>query len=170
MTRRQRIRRTALLCIHCLRNIAFYKASWRNGVPIYDSEFWAIVNNNSLDICILEWCKLFVDSRGKHYWRKVITEPITFFDGLMITLHMTEEEFNSYIEEVKSYRDMFIAHLDSEEVMHVPHLDAAKQSASYLYDYLRNIEDNGNYINEAPDNAETRFNRWTEMGEAIYEE
>lgn len=126
--------------------------------------------SNSLDICILEWCKLFVDSRGKHYWRKVITEPITFYDGLINTLNITEEEFNTYIEEVKSYRDKFIAHLDSEDVMHIPHLDPAKQSASYLYDYLRNVEDNGNYINETPDNAETRFNLWTEIGDAIYEE
>ncbi|MCH8261688.1 MAG: hypothetical protein IIA77_01380 [Proteobacteria bacterium] len=118
----------------------------------------------------MEWCKLFVDSRGKHYWGKVIIDADAFFDGMMNTLHMTENEFIAYMDEVKLYRDKFIAHLDSKEVMHIPHLDTAKHSASYLYDYLRNIEDNGNYINEAPDNAETRFNLWTEIGEAIYEE
>jgi hypothetical protein len=118
----------------------------------------------------LEWCKLFADSRGKHYWRKVITELIAFFEGVLNALHMTEDEFETYIVEVKSYRDEFIAHLDSEEVMHIPHLNAAKQSASYLYDYLRNNEDNENYINEAPDNAATRYNLWTEIAEEIYEE
>ena len=170
MTRRQRIRRAALLCIHCLRNIAFYSTSRRNGIPIYDNEFWAIVNNNSLDIYLLEWCKLFADSRGKHYWRKVITDHVIFLDGMLSTLSMTEEEFEVYIVEVKSYRDKFVAHLDSDEVMHIPYLDVAKRSASYLYDYLRNYEDNGNYINEAQDNVETRFNCWTEIGEAIYDE
>jgi len=69
----------------------------------YDDEFWATVNNNCLDICILEWFKLFVDCRGKHYWRKVISEPAIFFDGLMDALHTNEAEFNTYMAEVKIY-------------------------------------------------------------------
>ena len=60
--------------------------------------------------------------------------------------------------------------MDSENIMNIPNLNMAKQSASYLYDYLRNNEDDGNYIYEATDDAATRYNCWDEIGESIYEE
>ena len=98
MTRRQLLRRVGILCCHFLRNLAFYMAGWRKGELIFKDQFWVNANGNFLDICVLEWCKLFVDKRGKHHWRKVITDQASFYDGLLQAVNLTEAEFEAYIE------------------------------------------------------------------------
>ena len=49
MTRKQRLRRVAILCCHCLRNLAFYKSGWKDGSLKIDGDFWINVNGNFLD-------------------------------------------------------------------------------------------------------------------------
>ncbi len=121
MTRRMRIRRVAILCCHCLRNIAFYMAGWQHGefIPKKPSQFWKNVNANFMDICVLSGISSAEEKRGKHYWGKVITDHASFFDGLINVLGMTKDDFALYIDEIRSYRDKFIAHLDSNERMHI---------------------------------------------------
>ena len=152
MTRRERIRRVGILCCHCLRNLAFYMAGWRDGnfISKEPSQFWITVNGNFIEICVLEWCKLFGLKDDEHYWEKVITDRASFFDGLMKLLEITNDEFEAYVKEMRSYRDKFIAHLDSENTMNIPVLLIAQQSASYLYDYLLAHEDEGNFFPDAP--------------------
>jgi len=112
MTRRQRIRRVAILCCHCIRNIAFYNVGWRDGAPVFKEQFWITANSNFLDIGVPEWCKLFGDVRGKHYWGKVITTVAGFFYGLLKSLRMTADQLELYVKEMRIYRDSFVAHLD----------------------------------------------------------
>ena len=169
MTRRQRLRRVGILCCHCLRNLAFYKAGWQNGCLIFSDQFWVNVNGNFLDICVLEWCKLFGDSCGKHYWQKVISDPATFFNGLLQELRMTETEFNSYLTEMRTYRDKFVAHLDLEEVMHIPKLAVTQKSVCYLYDYLLAHEDEGNFFVDAPTKASAFYERFAKEGKTVYQ-
>ncbi len=66
MTRRERLRQVKILCCHFLRNLAFYKAGWRKGELIFKDQFWVNANGNFIDVCVLEWCKLFGDKRGQH--------------------------------------------------------------------------------------------------------
>jgi len=173
MTRRKRIRRVAILCCHCLLNIAFYMAGWRDCklVTKEPRQFWINVNGNFMDICVLEWCKLFADEkRGKHYWGKVITDRASFFDRLMKILGMTRDEFAAYIDEMRSYRDKFVAHLDLNERMQIPKLLVAQQRASYLYDYMRTYEDEGGLFTDAPDTASSFYNRFLKEGKLVYRE
>jgi hypothetical protein len=154
-------------------NIAFYLAGWRHGefVPKKPSQFWINVNGNFMDICVLEWCKLFAeDKRGKHYWGKVITDHAAFFDGLINVLGMTKDDFALYIDEMRSYRDKFVAHLDLNERMQIPKLLVAQQTASYLYDYLRAYEDEGGFLTDAPDTASSFYNRFLKEGKLVYRE
>ena len=169
MTRRQRLRRVGILCCHCLRNLVFYKAGWQNGRLIFSDQFWVNVSGNFLDICVLEWCKLFGDSCGKHYWQKVISDPATFFNGLLHELRMTETEFNSYLTEMRTYRDKFVAHLDLEEVMHIPKLAVTQKSVCYLYDYLLAHEDEGNFFVDAPTKASAFYERFAKEGKTVYQ-
>jgi hypothetical protein len=170
MTRRERIRRVAILCCHCLRNLAFYKAGWRDGefIPKEPSAFWINVNGNFIEICVLEWCKLFGLKRDEHYWKRVISDWASFFDGLMKLLGMTKDEFEAYVQEMRSYRDKFIAHLDSEKTMNIPKLLIAQQSAVYLYDYLRAHEDEGNFFTDTPATASSFYNHFLKEGELVY--
>ncbi|QDQ24937.1 hypothetical protein FNU76_00455 [Chitinimonas arctica] len=155
MTREKRLRRVAILCCHFLLNLAFYKSGYRNGRPIFKDRlkdpFWVAANNNFLDTCVLEWCKLFGDKRGKQYWGRhgIITDPVAFHDALLCAIGLTSNEFEDYIKGMQSYRDKFVAHLDLEETMEIPKLRIARKSVSFLYDYMLANENEGDYFNDA---------------------
>ncbi len=174
MNRRQHIRRVGILCCHCLRNMAFYISGWRNGEPVRKepSQFWINVNGNFMDICVLEWCKLFAEEKkGKHYWGKVITDHASFFDGLIKVLGMTKDQWKLYIKEMRTYRDKVLAHLDDLDLqvrVCFPELNVAHQSAAYLYDYLRAHEDEGGLFIDSPDTASTFYVHFLNEGMLVY--
>lgn len=164
MTRRKHLRRVARLCCHFLRNLAFY----RSGLRFNKQPFWTDVSNNFLDISILEWCKLFGDVRGQHNWRKVITNQTAFLSELLRVVGQTEEGFDSYILEMRAYRDKFIAHLDNEDVMHIPRLRVARKSISFLYDYLLDHEEADDCFFDAPSDAYSHYKLYRLLGRKIY--
>jgi hypothetical protein len=119
---------------------------------------------------VLEWCKLFGDPRGQHYWRKIVTDQPAFFAGLLKALQLTETEFTKYIEEMRSYRDKFVAHLDLDEVMHIPRLRLARKSVAYLHDYVLAHEDDGGFFPEAPSRAARFYTLYANEGRGVYAE
>lgn len=168
MTHIERLRRVGILCCHCLRNLCFYRSGWENGKLIQKSLFWVNANGNFLDICVMEWCKVFGDARGKHYWKKVITDQESFFKNMLIELNISENDFDSYIREMKTYRDKFVAHLDSENIAHIPKLEVVRKSISYLYDYLLAYEEVNNCFSDAPKNSLKIYNRFLNEGKLAY--
>jgi hypothetical protein len=168
MTRRQLLRRVGILCCHFLRNLAFYKAGWKKGKLVTDDQFFVNANGNFLDVCVLEWCKLFGDKRGKHYWRFVITDQDVFFAGLLQSLKLTEAEFESYILSMRTYRDKFVAHLDMEDVMYPPKLRTARKSVSFLYEYLLAHEEVGACFHDAPQKAARFYKYFSWLGRKGY--
>ena len=169
MTRKQRLRRAGILCCHFLRNLAFYKAGWRKGELIFRNQFWVNANGNFIDIGILEWCKLFGDKRGQHYWRKIVTDQAAFLTELLAAVDKTEEEFEAYIEEVRTYRDKFVAHLDVEEVMNIPRLKVARKSVSFLYEYLLANEEEEGCFHDAPPKASCYYRACYSQGRKVYQ-
>jgi hypothetical protein len=175
MTRRDRVRRTFILCNHFLRNLAFYRTGWLRGgidrrptLRRRDSQFWVNINSNFIDISVLEWCKLFGDAKGKHHWNKVITRPVEFEQQLHRYLRTTPEEFNEYLKEMRRYRDKFVAHLDDEPIMYLPRLRPAKKSAAFLHDYLLAHENDGDFFPENPPLAWRIYQRWVTAGRDAY--
>lgn len=168
MTRRGQVRRTAILCCHCLRSMAFFVAARPNGGCPFVEQFWITTSNNCLDIAVLEWCKLFADPKGKHHWSKVIRIREPFIKGLMDAMTLTEPFFDTYIKEMRTYRDKFVAHLDTDERMNIPNLRAAQRSAVYLLDYLRENEDEGGVLDSAPRDAIAFYRQFLEEGKAVY--
>ncbi len=79
MPRKDRLRRVMILCCSCARNIAYYRVAWDEeyrhllNLPNPYPNFWRAANNNFIDMCVLEWCKLFADMQGKHHWSKIVT-------------------------------------------------------------------------------------------------
>ncbi len=45
----------------------------------------------------------------------------------------TEEQFESYVKEIRHYRDKFLAHLDDDLVMQIPMLDSAKLAVEFYH-------------------------------------
>jgi hypothetical protein len=148
--------------------LAFYHSGRRDGRLILTDQFWVNTNGNFLDILVLEWCKLLADRNSKHHWRKVVTEQEDFLNGLLSALKMNEEELLGYIQEMRTYRDKFIAHLDEMPKVNIPHLNTAKESVVYLYDYLLSNEEENACFHDAPENATTFYQRFEKVGQETY--
>ena len=169
MTRSQHLRRVAILCCHCLRNLAFYRAGVHNGKSKLKGNFWLNAYNNFLDIAVLEWCKLYADTRGKHFWRKVISRDVAFLEGLLQELGLSDTDFDDYVNQMRTYRDKFVAHLDSEEEMHIPFLQIAVNSAVYLYDYLLENEETDSCFSDAQRGGLKFYEKFLNEGTVVYE-
>ena len=126
------------------------------------------VNGNFIDICVLEWCKLFGDLRDKHSWKRAVSDPKSFHDGLLQDLELTEAQFNAYVVEMRSYRDKYVAHLDSDERFNMPRLDIAKKSVAHLYNYLLDREDQSGYFVDAPRDGSQFYEDALKEGQAVY--
>lgn len=135
MTREEQLRRVVLLCCHFTRNRAYYLAGW-DGQTLRNqgSEFWATVNGNFMDTCVLEWCKMFADVNGEHYWSRIVCKPEEFEPALFNAISSTAGKFEAYRREMREYRDKFVAHLDHENIARIPHLDMAWAATRFYHD------------------------------------
>jgi len=138
MNQRDRVQGVDLLCYHCTRNVAYYRAGWTDGVFVSNDDFWINANSNFLDISVLEWCKLFGEWNGKHHWKQVVPKPATFLHDLCEGIDVTEDVFNAHRNEMKTYRNKFVAHLDAGRQMRIPSLTMVVDSAVFLGDLVRN--------------------------------
>ena len=147
MCKRDRLRCVVILCCRFGANLAYYRTGFgREHRRLFDhascSNFWVMANNNFLNTCVLEWRKLFADRKGQYHWRRIVTErdQVGFNRGLLDNLGLDETAFQSYIDTMRTYRDKFVAHLDSENNMTVPALDAAKKAVWFYHSHVVNCE------------------------------
>lgn len=144
VSRKNRLRRVAILCASFVRNLAYYRAGQcedvRHLLSKYhrSASFWRQANSNFLDICVLDWCKLFADSKEKHHWSNIVSDRAAFEEKLLKEYKISKEHLEEQIEIMRRYRDKFVAHLDSDMTMNIPELDTAK---SCVWFYLRYIID-----------------------------
>lgn len=169
MTRRERLRRVAILCCVCVRNLAYYRAGWDQGDTLFDSgsNIERTINCNFLDIAVIEWCKLFVPNE-KHAWIKIVSEKDKFQAGLFADLGVTGAEFATFLSEIKTYRDKFIAHLDSQKDMQVPLMDTVEHAAIYYYGYLLRYENDGTTFEDGPSNLAEYYRNCLDEGRMYY--
>jgi hypothetical protein len=151
-----------LLCSHFLRNLAFYRAGRYRGQLKRKNQFWVTVGNNCLDHCVLEWCKLFADRKGKHHWRKIVDDEAAFNARLLTAVRMTQTEFNQYIGVMRTYRNKFVAHLDEEEVMNIPVFRPAQRAVQCLYTHI--VKNENGYFTEVLDSAATFYSSHFRLG------
>lgn len=137
MDRIIRLRRVALLCYHFSRNCSYYRAGWIDKeTSKAKNKFWITIQCNFLDIAIMEWMKLFGNNSDQHHWKKIVANPDLFKANMLKHCKLTSEELDSYHKEMKSYRDQFVAHLDSKLIMQVPDLTNAINTTEYYYAYI----------------------------------
>jgi hypothetical protein len=169
LTPRLRLRRVGKLCCLYLKNHAYYRAGFGTTAPQRQGHFWTNVINNCFDQCVLEFCKLFAETRGRHHWRKVVSDPTAFVIGLLASLGMNEAELNEYIQTFRFYRNKYLAHLDEETTGNFPLLGPGKDAVSYLYDYILKHEDEGDFFLDASATAADFYADRKEEAAAIYE-
>ena len=71
-----------MLCCHYARNFAYYSV-FRSSPALGEEGFWLTVHGNFVDVCVLEWCKLFGNRHGKYHWRNVMPDPEAFRQELL---------------------------------------------------------------------------------------
>jgi len=169
MTRRERLRRVAILCCACARNLAYYHAGWDQGDIVFDSgsNIERTINSNFLDMAIIEWCKLFIPNE-KHAWRKIVSDKDRFQAGLLANLGVNRAEFAAFLREIRTYRNKFVAHLDSHRVMQVPLMYTVKHSAIYYYGHLLQHENDGTTFEDGPSNLAVYYRNCEDEGRAYY--
>jgi hypothetical protein len=141
LTPRERKRRVLLLALAFTRNMAFYRAGWSAGKYTGPkTQFWITANGNFIDAATLEWWKLFCDKRGKHHWRKVVANPAKFETDLLAHIDITAAEFDALINEVSTYRDKFVAHLDDKRTLVPPRLDRLWAAVQFLFRHVLKVE------------------------------
>jgi hypothetical protein len=135
VTRRDRLRRVVLLCAHFSRNLAYYRAG-HDRLTRASPSFWITIDGNFLDMAVMEWCKLFGDRNGKHFWAKVVTDPSRFETELLSHLGISHLELEGYVNKMRNYRNKFLAHLDDRLVMEIPFLDRARGAVNFYHHYI----------------------------------
>jgi hypothetical protein len=168
MTRKQLLRRAGIICCHFLRNLAFYKAGWRKGVFVSREQFWINANGNFLEICVLEWCKIFGNKSDRYYYEKIVSDKVRFYRGLLCFVGCEKKDFESYVKELKKYRDKFVAHLDVEKIMYIPDLRMARKSISYFYIYLLTHEEVDGCFSDAPSKMSKFYRHFLKLGRGCY--
>jgi hypothetical protein len=177
----ERRRRMAILCCNFMRNLALHRAGAE--IEVKDNllnpqhpqgEFWLQSHGNFVDACVLEWCKLFADYDGEHHWSRVVegNDRESFKRDLFKALG-EGAEFNQTIQQVKGYRDKFVAHLDEERMMIIPALEVAKQATVFLYGRLGQIITSPKEWRGLPASTEELavvYKRAAEQAKSVYDE
>lgn len=143
MNRTERFRRVALLMASFLRNLAYLRAfkDVHARIPMdWTRDFWITQGGNCTDIAVLEWCKLFADRADKHHWSRIVADLDAFKPSLLARLGMEEAAYSDYVTSVRRYRDKFVAHLDSDNVMDIPMLDIAERAVFFYHQHLTTQE------------------------------
>lgn len=131
-----RIRSQLHRLAYIVRNVAYYRALADYSDSL-DQNFWIYAFNNNFDMSVLEWCKVF-GSRGEPtHWTTVVSDADIFRASLLTELKLTCDEWNSYWDEMKNYRDLSVAHHTTEpRLTKYPRLDVALASTFFLYGHL----------------------------------
>ncbi len=141
LTPLERLRRVFITGHSCVRNFAYYRAARSAdtaALPLEHRDVKARITNNFLDIGVLEWCKLFV-ANERHAWDRLIPQADRdkFTADLPTHLGINQAGWTAYIDEFRTYRDKFLAHLDSNRTMHPPKLDLAIEAVLFYASHLQ---------------------------------
>ncbi|KTD32342.1 hypothetical protein Lmor_2280 [Legionella moravica] len=137
MDKIKKYRRVALLCCHFSRNYAYYKAGWEKiNDSKFNNKFWITVQNNFLDIAVMEWMKLFGSYSEHHHWKNILSDIEKFKIDMLKYCGLNEDEFDRLHNEIKKYRDEFVAHLDSKETMKIPIMTKAFKATKFYYRHI----------------------------------
>lgn len=156
MTRHDRLIEHVQRLSHVIRSITL-KRALTAVEPKPHLNFWRLIYGNQLDIAVIEWCKLFGSDGEATHWKRVvpIVDHAQFRTDLLASIGITENSWERYWKEIKTYRDNLAAHHNSAtRIPDYPILDVVLKSSYFYYSYvigeLRQVHDT-----QFPDDLET---------------
>lgn len=177
MNKRNKVRKSCLLCLSFVRNCAFYNASYADdgshlvgGTVSLSNQFWNTTTGNFLDMAVIEWCKLFGnDQLEKHHWKKVVKDKARYKIQLLKMFEEGEVGWKAYWDGLQTYRNKFAAHLDEDNQYIVPYLHKAHELVINHYNYLLEHEVAEGFFREPPPNIQTYYQQQFDMARAVYD-
>jgi hypothetical protein len=122
--------------------MAYYRTGWLEEHRHLLNEanpnhhFWLQVNENFLDMCVLEWCKLFGSDKEKHHWSNVVTDARTFEAELLRHLGINDQQLKVQVKIMLRYRDQWVAHQDYKLTGLYPTLELPKKAIWFYYTWI----------------------------------
>ena len=68
-----------------------------------DDSFWRTLNSNFLEICVLEWCKLFGDHKDKYHWENIMDDPSKFKQEMFHELNIKQTDLEGFGGQLSLY-------------------------------------------------------------------
>jgi hypothetical protein len=176
LTKRQQFRRVTLLCGEFARNLAYHRAGENSIKELKEpGDFWTTVHINFLNCCVLEWCKLFVDTKnrkpGEHHWESVVSDKVRFKAELLQYIgHIDEtvKDFAYVIMVMSTYRNKFVAHLDEYNIAQIPPMDMPKDAVQFYHSYIVRNEANSGDLAGLPTDLDDYYSACYQEAEKIY--
>lgn len=132
-----KLRRCLVMCSRFARNLAYYRAGLSKDDLRRKDHFWRTTNGNFVDVCVLEWCKMFANYSDKCHWKKILDAPDDFLREIEEHLEINSKDFDDYLNSFKFFRDKYIAHLDDVDEWPVPEFDMALEIAIFYYEKVK---------------------------------
>lgn len=133
MTDREKfLRRVALKCADFARQLSYHRALAEHEHD-FTQNFWIYMHNNAIDLAVLDWFHLFGYQNDDLHWKKVVNDVPAFGSQLFQSLQMTEDDWKTYRETIKDYRDKDVAHIEVRPISQVPSMALALQAVALYY-------------------------------------
>ena len=171
LTRREILANVQRLCRSFGRNMAYYRAGWAMELRhLFEANpdsgnFWNTVNGNFLDMCVLDWCKLFGERNGNYSWKRIVADPDAFKRDLLEHLGLDDNAFDEEIRIFREYRDKWVAHLDRDRKGLYPRLDIARKAVWFYYERIGNEQVDQEI---SPKTIETGYKECEEEASTVY--
>lgn len=98
------------------------------------SQIWTSISDNSIQMAVIDWCKVFGSYDERTHYKKINTQYIECFERAIIAgkgINLVD-----YTKSMKTFRDTFIAHRDQKKKRKpIPYLNKALEIC-YLYERM----------------------------------
>lgn len=158
--------KAAFLCCHFARNYAYY-AVFKRSKLLHEEGFWLTVQGNFVDVCVLEWSKLFGNTNGKYHWKNVVRDPSAFKSKMFDRHRLDQNKFHELWLKVKNYRDDFVAHLEEQETTVTPSLSVPYLLVGFYFRELQSDFPMLRTNNELPEHFDRYCKRCREQAEKV---
>ncbi|MFL0805563.1 MAG: hypothetical protein K6L81_17750 [Agarilytica sp.] len=167
MNREVLLNKAASTCVDFTRQVLFYqqftarKDNFNEIILIY-------IHNNFIDMAALQWGHLFGNHNDILHYRNVVLDPGALKSAMLENFGMSAEEWKSYWEEMRTYRDKAVAHLEPSPKLVLPNFNFAYSCVSHYYsniiDELKEFGENYTVYPQALDeyaaNRETKYSEY----------
>ena len=155
MERERLLNEVCIKCADFVRQLSLHRA-FDGFQGKFRQNFWILINNNSINMAVLDWCHLFGSHSDELHWKKVVSNISEFRKNLYKHLETNETTWIVYRDNLKGYRDKNVAHIEILPLTNIPDMTFALNSVYFYYGSVIKELKKKNVYSKYPDNL-TRY-------------